>query len=61
MPKSISVFSKSSSEYNITQELTPFEARQFRGHSLTLVGFYVRGLECLNQKMPLVKVVQSAK
>ena len=57
MAKSISVFSKSSSEYNITQELTPFEARQFRGHSLTLVGFYVRGLECVNKKISLAKVV----
>ena len=57
MPKSKSVFSKSSSEYNITQELTPFGPRQFRGHSLTLVGFYVRGLECLVQKVSLEKVV----
>ena len=60
MPKSKSVFSKSSSEYNINHELTHFGPRQFKGHSLTLVCFYVRGLECLNQKISVAKVVRRA-
>ena len=60
MPKSKSVFSESSSKYNITQELTLFGPRQFRGHLLTLVGFYARGLECLNQKISVAKVVRRA-